>query len=245
LVTEHANGPEPFSPRASEQERWIMNSQPGVYGRKLGCTQIFEADGTVKRVTVIEAGPIFVIGKRTPEKDGYSALVYGLEERKERRTDKPTAGFFKKAGTSPKRIVKELRCAPEFAAKWEVGQPIKLDEVFQAGQRVDARGTTRGRGFTGVMRRWNFAGNVDTHGTHEYRRHGGSIGTNMTPGRTLPNLKMCGQYGNETVSVLNVKVARVDAEKHLLMLEGGVPGTTNGLVLVRQAVKAKKKSSKR
>jgi large subunit ribosomal protein L3 len=95
------------------------------------------------------------------------------------------------------------------------------------------------------MRRWNFAGNVDTHGTHEYRRHGGSIGTNMTPGRTLPNLKMGGQYGNETVSVLNVKIARVDAEKHLLMLAGGVPGARNTLVLVRTAVKAKKKSSKR
>jgi large subunit ribosomal protein L3 len=222
-----------------------MNFQPGVYGRKLGNTQIFEEDGSVTRVTVIEAGPVVVIAKRTPEKDGYTALVLGFEERKEKHTDKASAGYFKKIGTTPKRIVKELRCAPEFAAKWEVGQTLKLDEIFQAGQRVDARGTTRGRGFTGVMRRWNFAGNVDTHGTHEYRRHGGSIGTNMTPGRTLPNLKMGGQYGNETVSVLNVKVDRVDAEKHLLMLEGGVPGAKNGLVLVRQAVKAKKKSSKR
>ena len=101
---------------------------------------------------------------------------------------------------------------------------MKLDEIFEAGQLVDAQGTTRGRGFTGVMRRWSFAGVVQTHGTHEYRRHGGSIGTNMTPGRTLPNLKMPGQYGNETVSVLNLKVARIDAEKNLLLIEGGVPG---------------------
>jgi large subunit ribosomal protein L3 len=222
-----------------------MNFQPGIFGRKLGCTQIFEEDGTVTRVTVIEAGPVFVVNKRTPEKDGYTALVLGFEERKAKHTSKPATGFFKKVSATPKRVVKELRCNPEFAAKWEVGQTLKLDEIFQPGQRVDARGTTRGRGFTGVMRRWNFAGNVDTHGTHEYRRHGGSIGTNMTPGRTLPNLKMGGQYGNETVSVLNVKVARVDAEKHLLLLEGGVPGAHNGLVLVRQAVKAKKKSSKR
>jgi large subunit ribosomal protein L3 len=222
-----------------------MNFQPGVYGRKLGCTQIFEQDGTVTRVTVIEAGPVVVVGKRSPEKDGYTALILGFEDRKEKHTSKPAAGFFKKVGATPKRVVKELRCNPEFAAKWEVGQPLKLDEIFQAGQLVDARGTTRGRGFTGVMRRWNFAGNVNTHGTHEYRRHGGSIGTNMTPGRTLPNLKMGGQYGNETLSVLNLKVARVDVEKHLLMLEGGVPGARNGLVLVRQAVKAKKKSSKR
>jgi large subunit ribosomal protein L3 len=224
-----------------------MNIQPGIYGRKLGCTQIFQQDGSVTRVTVIEAGPVVVVGKRTVEKDGYTALVLGLEERKEKHTSKPLAGYFKKAlpGGTPKRILKELRCDPEFAAKWDVGSTLKLDEIFQVGQRVDARGTTRGRGFTGVMRRWNFAGNVDTHGTHEYRRHGGSIGTNMTPGRTLPNLKMGGQYGNETVSVLNVKVAQIDVEKHLLLVEGGVPGAANGLVLVRTAVKAKKKSTKR
>jgi len=221
-----------------------MNTQPGVLGRKLGCTQIFEPDGSVTRVTVVDA-PSVVVGKRSVEKDGYSALILGLDERKEKHTPKPLAGYFKKANTSPKRILQELRCDAEFAAKWEVGQTLKLDEIFQPGQMVDTRGTTRGRGFTGVMRRWNFAGNVDTHGTHEYRRHGGSIGTNMTPGRTLPNLKMGGQYGNETVSVLNIKVARVDAEKHLLMLAGGVPGARNGLVLVRTAVKTKKRSSKR
>jgi large subunit ribosomal protein L3 len=223
-----------------------MNTQPGIYGRKLGCTQIFDADGSVKRVTVIEAGPITVVGKRTPEKDGYTALVLGFDERKEKHTSKPLAGYFKKANVAPKRLVKELRCEAEFAAKWEVGATLKLDEIFQPGQMVDARGTTRGRGFTGVMRRWNFAGaGSDTHGTHEYRRHGGSIGTNMTPGRTLPNLKMGGQYGNETVSILNVKLARVDAEKNLLMLEGGTPGAKNGIVLIRAAVKTRKRSTKR
>jgi large subunit ribosomal protein L3 len=222
-----------------------MNTQPGIFGRKLGCTQIFEEDGTVTRVTVLEAGPVVVLAKRTPEKDGYTALVLGLGERKEKHTTKPAAGFFKKVGTTPKRVVKELRCDADFASKWEVGQTLKLDEIFQPGQRVDTRGTTRGRGFTGVVRRWGFAGAVSTHGTHEYTRHPGSIGTNMTPGRTLPNLKMGGQYGNETQSILNIKVARVDAEKHLLLLEGGVPGATNALVLVRRAVKAKKKSGKR
>jgi large subunit ribosomal protein L3 len=222
-----------------------MNTQPGIFGRKLGSTQVFEQDGTVTRVTVIEAGPVVVLGKRTPEKDGYTALVLGFEERKEKHTRKPTAGFFKKAGATPKRVVKELRCDAEFAARWEVGQILKLDEIFQPGMLVDAKGTTRGRGFTGVVRRWGFAGAVTTHGTHEYRRHGGSIGTNMTPGRTLPNLKMGGQYGNETVSILNLKVARIDADKHLLLLEGGVPGARNGVVLVRRAVKASKKSTKR
>jgi large subunit ribosomal protein L3 len=214
-----------------------MNQNPGVYGRKLGCTQLFTEDGSVQRVTVIEAGPLTVVAKRTKEKDGYTALVFGLGERKEKHTTKPVQGFYKKANTTPKQLLKELRCTEEFAAKYEPGAVVKLDEIFKPGQLVDARGTTRGRGFSGVVRRWSFAGFVQTHGTHEYRRHGGSIGTNMTPGRTLPNLKMPGQYGNETVSVLNMKVARVDAEKHLLLIEGGIPGSKNGVVLIRQAVK--------
>ena len=218
-----------------------MNIQPGIFGRKLGSTQLFEQDGTVTRVTVIEAGPVVVLGKRTPEKDGYIALILGFEDRAERHTNKPLAGYFKKASVTPKRMLKELRCEAEFAGKWEVGATLKIDEIFQTGMKVDAQGVTRGRGFTGVVRRWGFAGGVQTHGTHEYRRHGGSIGTNMTPGRTLPNLRMGGQYGNETVSILNLKVARVDAEKHQLMVEGGVPGARNGFVLVRQAVKTRKK----
>jgi large subunit ribosomal protein L3 len=222
-----------------------MNLQPGIFGRKLGTTQLFEQDGSVTRVTVIEAGPVVVVGKRTVEKDGYVALILGLEERKERHTTKPLAGYFKKANVTPKRIVKELRCDAEFAGKWEVGATLKLDEIFEVGQFVDARGTSRGRGFTGVVRRWGFAGGVQTHGTHEYRRHGGSIGTNMTPGRTLPNLRMGGQYGNETISILNLKVARVDAEKHQIMVEGGVPGSKNGVVLVRRAVKKIKKTKTR
>jgi len=222
-----------------------MNTQPGIFGRKIGATQLFEKDGTVTRVTVIQAGPVIVIGKRTLEKDGYSALVLGFEERKEKHTKKSLGGYFKKASTTPKRLLKELRCDAEFASKWEVGQPLKLDDIFQPGMLVDAQGKTRGRGFTGVVRRWGFAGAVSTHGTHEYRRHPGSIGTNMTPGRTLPNLKMGGQYGNETVSILNLKVARVDAEKNQLMVEGGVPGARNWLLLIRQAVKTNKKSTKR
>lgn len=222
-----------------------MNTQPGIFGRKVGSTQLFEQDGTVTRVTVIKAGPAVVIGKRTVEKDGYSALILGLEERNAKHTPKPLAGYFKKASSSPKRLVKELRCGAEFASQWEVGQPLKLEAIFQPGMRVDAKGTTRGRGFSGVVRRWSFAGAVSTHGTHEYRRHPGSIGTNMTPGRTLPNLKMGGQYGNETVSILNLKVARVDSDNNLLLVEGGVPGARNGIVLVRQAVKTPKKSTKR
>jgi large subunit ribosomal protein L3 len=216
-----------------------MNTQPGIYGRKLGMTQVFTEDGTVQRVTVIEAGPVTVVGKRTKEKDGYSALILGLGERTAKHTNKPLGGVYKKANVGPKRVLRELRATEDFVGKYEVGQVMKLDEIFEVGQLVDARSTTRGRGFTGVMRRWSFAGGVGSHGTHEYFRHGGSIGTNMTPGRTLPNLKMPGQYGNETVSVLNLKICRVDADKHLLLLDGGVPGAKNALVLIRRAVKAR------
>jgi len=215
-----------------------MNAKPGAIGKKLGMTQLYKEDGTVQRVTVIDMSEVSVVGKRTQDKDGYTAVVFGMTAAKDKHLTKPEAGAFKKSGVAAKRHLSELRCSEEFVVKFELGAPVKLDELFTVGQKVDARGTTRGRGFTGVMRRWNFAGaGSDTHGTHEYRRHGGSIGTNMTPGRTLPNLKMSGQYGNETVSVLNLKVARIDAEKGLLMVEGGIPGAANGLVLVRHAVK--------
>jgi large subunit ribosomal protein L3 len=215
-----------------------MNTKPGTFGKKLGMTQLYKDDGTVQRVTVLDMSSVTVVGKRTVEKDGYTALVFGVTDAKDKHLTKADIGSFKKKGVTAKRELSELRCSDEFAAKFELGAPVKLDEIFTVGQKVDTRGVTRGRGFTGVMRRWNFAGaGSDTHGTHEYRRHGGSIGTNMTPGRTLPNVKMPGQYGNETVSVLNLKVARIDAEKGLLMIEGGIPGQDNGLILVRHAVK--------
>jgi large subunit ribosomal protein L3 len=213
-----------------------MNTHPGIIGKKLGMTQFFSEDGTVVRCSVIESD-LTVIGKRTQEKDGYDALIVGLGERKEKATNKPLAGQYKKSGQTPKRFVRELRMAADAVAKYEVGGKVKLEEVFEPGQFVDVQGTTRGRGFTGVMRRWSFAGAVTTHGTHEYKRHGGSIGTNMTPGRTLPGLKMPGHYGNETVSVLNLKVAKIVPDQQLLLIEGGVPGPRNGLVTVRGAVK--------
>jgi large subunit ribosomal protein L3 len=217
-----------------------MNTSPGIIGKKLGMTQLYKDDGTVQRVTVLDMSEVAVVGKRTVATDGYTALVFGLRDAKEKHLTKPELGSFKKKGVTPKRELRELRCTEEFSGKFEVGQPYKLEEIFQVGQRVDTRGTTNGRGFTGVMRRWNFAGAAtDTHGTHEYHRHGGSIGTNMTPGRTLPNVKMPGQYGNETVSILNLKVARIDSDKGLLMIEGGIPGSKNGIVLVRHAVKTR------
>lgn len=213
-----------------------MNKNPGIIGTKIGMTQIFDERGEVVRCTVVQGGCV-VVGKRTQEKDGYDALVVGLGARKAKRTSKPLAGTFKKAGQEPKRWVRELRGSADFVGEFEVGQKLALDKIFAVGQKVDAQGKSRGRGFTGVMRRWNMAGSVGSHGTHEYFRHGGSIGTNMTPGRTLPGLHMAGHYGDETVSALNLKVAKILADDDLLLIEGAVPGSKGGLVTVRGAVK--------
>ena len=213
-----------------------MNQYPGVVGQKLGMTQIFGEDGSVVACTVVEARPV-VVAKRTLEKDGYSAILLGVGERKEKHANKPLAGFFKKAGVTPKRILRELRCPAEYAAGFEIGQEVALEQLFEEGQFVDVQGVSRGRGFTGVMRRHNFAGNVNSHGTHEYRRHGGSIGTNMTPGRTLPGVGMPGHHGNRVTSVLTQRVEKIIPEDNLILIRGGIPGARNGWVLVRGAVK--------
>ena len=213
-----------------------MNQHPGVIGRKLGMTQIFGEDGTVTACTVVEAASI-VIGKRTLEKDGYSAIVLGIGEHPEKRNSKAELGAFKKAGVTPKQNVRELRCSAEYAASVEVGQPLKLENMFEEGQLIDVQGVTRGRGFTGVMRRYNFKGYRMTHGTHEYRRHGGSIGTRMTPGRVKLGQKMPGQYGSETVSMLNQRVAKIVADQNLVLVAGAIPGARGSLVVVRGAIK--------
>ncbi len=213
-----------------------MNEFPGVIGRKVGMTQVFNEDGSVVACTVIESRPV-VVGKRTAEKDGYDALILGVGERKDKHTTKPLAGQFRKAGVTARRRLREFRCDAAFVARFDVGSELKLSDVFEEGQFVDVRGVTRGRGFTGVMRRYGFKGAVQTHGTHEYKRHGGSIGTNMTPGHVLPGRKMPGQYGNETVSVLSLPVVKVLPDDDLLLIRGGVPGSRNGYVEVRGAIK--------
>jgi large subunit ribosomal protein L3 len=221
----------------ARQERPV-NTNLGLIGRKLGNTQIFEEDGTVTRVTAIQTGPCVVVGKRSADKHGYSALQLGFGTRTDKHVNKPEGGIFKKLGIPATQIIREFRVRASIADKLEVGQSLKASEVFAVGQHVDVAAKSKGRGFTGVMKRWNFAGaGTDSHGTHEYRRHGGSIGTNMTPGRTLPNLKMSGQYGNERVTMLNLKIARVLDEENIVLVAGGVPGPRNGIVTVRAAVK--------
>jgi large subunit ribosomal protein L3 len=220
-----------------------MNQNPGIMGKKLGMTQIYAPDGSVLRCTVIDATAV-VVGKRTEEKDGYTALILGMGDRKESHTNKAQLGAAKKSGQPAKKITREMRCTKEFAAAQELGKVLPLSQVFEEGQKIDVQGVTIGRGFTGVMKRWSFAGFPMTHGTHEYRRHGGSIGTNMTPGRTKPGMKMPGHYGSETVSVLNVKVAKIMEAEGLLLVDGGVPGAKNSIVFVRGAIKKKNAGKK-
>lgn len=217
-----------------------MNTNLGLIGKKLGNTQVFNDDGSVTRVTAVQVGPCVVLGKKTADKDGYTALVLGFGQKREKLVSKPVMGKFKKLGLAPSRVVREFRLPPEALARFEVGQTIKPSDIFSLGQFVDVSGQSKGRGFTGVMKRWNFAGAAsDTHGSHEYKRHGGSIGTNMTPGRTLLNLKMPGHYGNERVTIQNLKVARILDAEQIVLIEGAVPGHRNTIVTVRGASKKK------
>ncbi len=215
-----------------------MNTNPGLIATKLGNTQIFLDDGEVRRVTVIKTGPCVVVGKRTPEKDGYSALRIGFGEKRAKLVNKAEAAVFEKAGVQPAKVVREFRVSTELLEQFEVGQQIGAADIFVEGQFVDVTGTSKGRGFTGVMKRHNFAGaGTVGHGTHEYKRHGGSIGQNMTPGRTLRGQKMPGQHGNKKTTVLNLRVVRVLADENIVLLDGGVPGGRNGMLTVKGAVK--------
>jgi large subunit ribosomal protein L3 len=230
-----------------------MNKNPGLLGLKLGMTQIVAEDGTVTPCTVVHAACV-VVGKRTQDKHGYDALLLGYGERKAKRTPKPLAGQFKgaapaKEGEEPQKVdiplkhtLREFRCSAEFAAKFELGQEVPVADVFSDGQFVDVRATSRGRGFSGVMRRHNFHGAGSSHGAHEYKRHGGSIGTNMTPGRVKPGVKMAGQHGNKIVSVLSQPIVKVLADKQLILVRGGIPGSKNRVVEIRGAVKKSAKA---
>ncbi len=215
-----------------------MNTNPGLIGAKLGNTQIFLDDGEVRRVTAIKAGPCVVMGKRTPAEHGYAALQLGFGSRREKLVNRPDAGNFKKAGLDAPRVVREFRVDDALLERFEVGQVLGVSDIFQDGQFVDVSGTSKGRGFTGVMKRHNFAGaGTVGHGTHEYKRHGGSIGQNMTPGRTLRGQKMAGQYGNKKATVLNLQIVRVLSDENIVLVDGGVPGPRNGFVTVKGAIK--------
>ncbi len=208
----------------------------GLIGKKVGMTQVFTEDGNLVPVTVIDTTSCIVVGKRTPEKDKYSAVTLGFGEIKEKALTKALSGSFKKAGATPRRHLKEFRVSADDAAKLNVGDAVKVEQ-FQKGQLVDVTGTTKGRGFQGVMKRWSFAGFRATHGTHEYRRHPGAIGQRKTPGRVYPNKKLPGHYGVEQVTTQNLTVVDVDAEKGLLLVKGAVAGHPDGIVYIQPSVK--------
>ena len=221
-----------------------MNNNVGLLGTKLGNTQIFTDTGELKRVTAIEAGPCVIIDKRSEEKHGYSALQLGFGTKKDKRVRQPQLGMFKKQNVSPARVVREFRVPADVADKYEAGQTISLADVFEEGGFVDVSGTSKGRGFTGVMKRHNFAGaGTVGHGTHEYKRHGGSIGQNMTPGRTFRGMKMPGQHGARRATVLNLKIAKVFKEEGVLLIEGSVPGHNGAVITVKPAIKKSQKAA--
>ena len=207
----------------------------GIIGKKLGMTQIFDEVGNVIPVTLIEAGPCEVAQKKTVENDGYDALQLAFGEAKEKHLTRAELGHFKKAGISPKRHLKVFRL--ENASEYAVGATISVD-TFAAGEKVDITGISKGHGYTGVVKRWNFAVLRMTHGTGPVHRTGGSMGMNSTPSRIYKNKKMAGQWGNEQVTILNLAVVKVDAEKNIIAVKGAVPGAKGSIVFIRDSVKA-------
>lgn len=206
----------------------------GMIGKKIGMTQIFDEKGNVIPVTVIEAGPCVVAQKKTAEKDGYNALQLGFMDAKKKQLTKADQGHFEKAGVPMKKHLKEFRLDDCSA---EVGSVITVD-TFAAGEKVDVTGMTKGRGYSGAVKRWNHHTLCSTHGVGPIHRQVGSMGANSTPSRVYKNKKMAGQYGNEQVTVQNLLVVKIDSEKNLIAIKGAVPGAKDGIVFIRDSVKA-------
>jgi len=206
----------------------------GLLGTKLGMTQVWNDQGKLVPVTVIQVSPNVVTQIRTPEVDGYSAVQIAAGPIDPRKVNKPSAGHFDKAGVTPRRHLTELRTAD--AAEYSLGQELSVD-VFEAGAKVDVVGTSKGKGFAGVMKRHNFKGVSASHGSHRNHRKPGSIGASSTPSRVFKGMRMAGRMGGDRTTVLNLQVQAVDAEKGLLLVKGAVPGARGRLVFVRNAVK--------
>jgi large subunit ribosomal protein L3 len=207
----------------------------GLLGKKIGMTQVFADDGEAVPVTVIQTGPCHVIGTRTPERDGYSALVLGFDEKPVRLASKPELGAMKDSGLKPQRFIRELRLPPEEVARYKVGQVLGPKDVFADNTAIDVEGTSKGKGYQGVIKRHHMSGMTRAHGTHEYFRHGGSIGCRLTPQRVHKGKRMAGQMGNETVSIQNLQLLRIMPEDNVILVRGAVPGAANGYVVVTNA----------
>jgi len=206
-----------------------------ILGEKLGMTQVFDDEARAVPVTVIKAGPCRVVQIKTPETDGYGAVQIAFRELPERRVTKPMAGHYRKAGVGAHRHLVEVRVDDPGA--FTLGQEISVADVLAKGGRADVAGVTKGKGFTGVMRRHNFSGQGASHGAHRIHRAPGSIGACATPSRVFKGMAMAGRMGGERRTAMNLEIVEVDAERNLLLLKGAVPGSTGSVVLVREAVK--------
>ena len=209
--------------------------QKAIIGKKIGMTQIFDEKGKVIPVTVVEAGPCVVSQKKTVENDGYASVQIGFGDLKAHKVNKPMAGHFAKAGVAPKRTLREFRFDDTDA--YNVGDIIKAD-TFAAGDKVDVSGTSKGKGYAGVIKRWNFQRLKETHGSGPVARHGGSNGACSSPSRVWKGLKMAGHVGAEKVTVQNLQVVKVDAENNLIAIKGAIPGPNGGTVIIHDSVKA-------
>lgn len=221
----------------------------GILGKKIGMTAIFDEDGRQTAVTVIDTRGNVVVGTKTEERDGYNAVVLGYGERRVKNITQPELGQFRAAGLvdgtpeegeTVKRHLREFRLTAEQLAQFTVGQTVSAIDLFKAGEKADVVGTSKGRGFTGVMKRHNFKGFKATHGAHEYFRHGGAISSNTYPARVFKNKKMPGQHGNARSTIQNLLVAGIMEEEGLVLIKGGVPGPNGGLLQVKQAIKVRR-----
>ncbi len=209
--------------------------QKALIGKKIGMTQIFDEKGKVVPVTVVEAGPCVVSQVKTVETDGYAAIQMGYGDVKPKHVTKPLQGHFKKADVAPKRVLKEFRF--DDCSAYELGQVIKAD-VFETGDKVDVTGKSKGKGYAGVIKRWNFARLKESHGTGPNARHGGSMGACSSPSRVWKGKKMAGHLGAEKVTVQNLAVVKIDAEDNLIAIKGAIPGANGGYVVIKDSVKA-------
>ena len=209
--------------------------QKALIGKKIGMTQIFDEKGKVVPVTVVEAGPCVVSQVKTVETDGYEAIQMGFGDIKPKHVTKPLQGHFKKADVAPKRLLKEFRF--DDCSKFELGQVIKAD-LFETGDKVDVTGKSKGKGYAGVIKRWNFGRLKETHGSGPVARHGGSMGACSSPSRVWKGKKMAGHLGAEKVTVQNLTVVKIDAEDNLIAIKGAIPGANGGYVVIKDSVKA-------
>ncbi|HOA55382.1 MAG: 50S ribosomal protein L3 [Acetivibrionales bacterium] len=208
-----------------------------ILGKKVGMTQVFDENGIVIPVTVIQAGPCAVVQKKTVENDGYTAVRLGYEEVPEKRVNKPEKGLFTKVNVTPRRYLREFRT--DDVDSFEVGQEINVADMFSSGDKIDVSGTSKGKGFQGVMRRFGSSRGPESHGS-KYHRRVGSMGAGSSPGKVFKGKKLPGRMGRDRVTVQNLDVVRVDGERNLLLVKGAVPGPKGGLVIVREAVKSGK-----